>query len=180
MLLVGRKGLPGEPVRDMLVGAVERRFGIVEAMRTGVPHRQRQPLRRARDARHCQIVGTQADQYASVQPAERRHGRELFNTFKRDYMSRMDQRDTPASFLDLPSEVDERSFRTGPVTLKVPQNLVHPSFVLGSTDAHIARALGPCFQPEGQAFDTAHSDLVREVCDALSGNTKLPVARIIP
>ena len=41
------KGLPGEPVRDMLVEAVERRFGTVEAMpqvsveavKTGGTHR---------------------------------------------------------------------------------------------------------------------------------------------
>ena len=45
------KGLPGEPVREMLIEAVEKRFGAVEAVpagtHAGVPLRQRRRLYRA-------------------------------------------------------------------------------------------------------------------------------------
>jgi hypothetical protein len=75
------KGLPGEPVREMLIEAVEKRFGAVEAVPVGhgagVPLRQRRRLHRARHSAHRQVAGLDADQHARLQPAEQRHGREL-------------------------------------------------------------------------------------------------------
>jgi len=69
------KGLPGEPVREMLIEAVERRFGDVEAIPDNHVlewrlHRRRYPQRGPPARAHT-------NQHARVQPAEQRHGRKL-------------------------------------------------------------------------------------------------------
>ena len=73
------KGLPGMPVREMLIEAVAKRFGAVEALpegRTlefltdnGGAYTAHDTRRVARDP------GPQAGEHACVQPAEQRHGR---------------------------------------------------------------------------------------------------------
>lgn len=75
------KGLPGEPVREMLIEAVEKRFGGVE----GVPSThaleflsdKRGRLHRGRDSTDRSTTGPEPGQHARVQSPEQRHGREL-------------------------------------------------------------------------------------------------------
>lgn len=89
------KGLPGEPVREMLIEAVEKRFGSVEAIRpatswnfsptTAAPTLPSIPgaLPNSWDS---------AGQHASLQPPEQWHGREL----RRHLQTRLRQPHGPA------------------------------------------------------------------------------------
>lgn len=74
------KGLLGEPVREMLIEAVERRFGTVEAVPAG-QHLEflsdNGGAYIAAETRALARAGLEAHQHARVQPTEQRHGREL-------------------------------------------------------------------------------------------------------
>lgn len=100
------KGLAGEPVRDMLVEAVERRFGTVEAV----------PLERelefltdngsayiAHETRGiARSLGLKPINTPVCSPQSNSVAESFVNTFKRDYMSRMDLRDSPTVLAQLP------------------------------------------------------------------------------
>lgn len=100
------KGLPGEPVRDMLVEAVELRFGTVEAMPQGcdlefltdngsayIAHETR---------RIAKSLGLKPINTPVCSPQSNGMAESFVNTFKRDYMSRMDLRDAPTVLAQLP------------------------------------------------------------------------------
>ena len=100
------KGLAGEPVLDMLVEAVERRFGMVEAV----------PLERelefltdngsayiAHETRGiAKSLGLKPINTLVCSPQSNGMAESFVNTFKRDYMSRMDLRDAPTVLAQLP------------------------------------------------------------------------------
>jgi transposase InsO family protein len=101
------KGLPGEPVRDMLVEAVERRFGAVDAMPEAhelefltdngsayIAHETRGIAR---------SLGLKPINTPVCSPQSNGMAESFVNTFKRDYMSRMDLRDAPTVLGQLPS-----------------------------------------------------------------------------
>ena len=100
------KGLPGEPVRDMLVEAVERRFGSVEAMP------QECELEFLTDNGSAYIahetrgvaksLGLKPINTPVCSPQSNGMAESFVNTFKRDYMSRMDLRDAPTVLAQLP------------------------------------------------------------------------------
>ena len=100
------KGQPGEPVRDMLVEAVELRFGTVEAMPQGcdlefltdngsayIAHETR---------RIAKSLGLKPINTPVCSPQSNGMAESFVNTFKRDYMSRMDLRDAPTVLAQLP------------------------------------------------------------------------------
>ena len=71
------KGLPGEPVREMLIEAgAALRGGRCHPCRppTGVPERQRWCLHRGRNASAGTLTGPQAHQHTCLQSAKQRHG----------------------------------------------------------------------------------------------------------
>jgi transposase InsO family protein len=91
------KGLPGEPVREMLIEAVEKRFGAVEAMPTGhmlqflsdngsayIAHETR---------RIARSLGLTPVNTPVRSPQSNGMAESFVNTFKRDYVSRMDLSD---------------------------------------------------------------------------------------
>ena len=88
------KGLPGEPVREMLIEAVEKRFGAVEAVPTGyqlqflsdngsayIAHETR---------RIARSLGLTPVNTPVCSPQSNGMAESFVNTFKRDYVSRMD------------------------------------------------------------------------------------------
>ncbi len=100
------KGLPGEPVRDMLVEAVELRFGTVETMPQGfdlefltdngsayIAHETR---------RIAKSLGLKPINTPVCSPQSNGMAESFVNTFKRDYISRMDLRDAPTVLAQLP------------------------------------------------------------------------------
>ena len=101
------KGLPGEPGREMLIEAVERRFGTVEA----IPANYR-----------LEFLGDNGSAYISSQtrsiarqlglkpintpvcsPQSNGMAESFVNTFRRDYLSRMDLSDARAVMRQLPA-----------------------------------------------------------------------------
>lgn len=100
------KGLPSEPVRDMLVEAVERRFGSVEAMP------QECELEFLTDNGSAYIahetrgvaksLGLKPINTLVCGPQSNGMAESFVNTFKRDYMSRMDLHDAPTVLAQLP------------------------------------------------------------------------------
>lgn len=91
------KGLPGEPVREMLVEAVEKRFGAVEAVPAGhllqflsdnggayIAHETRNIAR---------SLGLTPVNTPVCSPQSNGMAESFVNTFKRDYVSRMDLSD---------------------------------------------------------------------------------------
>jgi len=101
------KGLPGEPVREMLIEAVEKRFGTVEAI--PADHR----LEFLTDNGGAYIA---ADTRAMVRslglvpvntpvcsPQSNGMAESFVNTFKRDYVARMDLRDANTVLAQLPA-----------------------------------------------------------------------------
>ena len=102
------KGLPGEPVRDMLIEAVEKRFGAVDAIPAqhaleflsdngGAYTSARHPTDRP-------CAGPEANPHAGMQsPAATASLNPFVNTFRRDYVSRMDLSDAATVLAQLPA-----------------------------------------------------------------------------
>jgi putative transposase len=101
------KGLPGEPVREMLIEAVEKRFGAVEAMPDGhvlqflsdnggayIAHETR---------RIAKALGLVPINTPVCSPQSNGMAESFVNTFKRDYVSRMDLTDAPTVLAQLPA-----------------------------------------------------------------------------
>jgi putative transposase len=91
------KGLPGEPVREMLIEAVEKRFGAVEGLPAGhvleflsdnggayIAHDTRRIARQ---------LGLTPINTPVCSPQSNGMAESFVNTFKRDYVSRMDRTD---------------------------------------------------------------------------------------
>ena len=91
------KGPPGEPVREMLIEAVEKRFGAVEALPAGhvleflsdnggayIAHDTRRIARQ---------LGLTPINTPVCSPQSNGMAESFVNTFKRDYVSRMDRKD---------------------------------------------------------------------------------------
>ncbi len=100
------KGLPGEPVREMLIEAVERRFGCVEAVPQG------HELEFLTDNGSAYIAGSTRAIARSLglkpvttpvcSPQSNGMAESFVNTFKRDYVSRMDLADAQTVMAQLP------------------------------------------------------------------------------
>lgn len=91
------KGLPGEPVREMLIEAVEKRFGAVEA----VPADHRLEFLTdnggayiaAETRAMARSLGLMPVNTPVCSPQSNGMAESFVNTFKRDYVARMDLRD---------------------------------------------------------------------------------------
>lgn len=101
------KGLPGEPVREMLIEAVEKRFGSVEAVPVD---RQLEFLTDnggayiAIDTRRiARELGLKPVNTPVCSPQSNGMAESFVNTFKRDYVSRMDLYDARTVLAQLPS-----------------------------------------------------------------------------
>ena len=101
------KGLPGEPVRDMLIEAVEKRFGAVEAVPAGhllqflsdngsayIAHETRRVAR---------SLGLTPVNTPVCSPQSNGMAESFVNTFKRDYVSRMDLSNAKVVLAQLPA-----------------------------------------------------------------------------
>ena len=99
------KGLPGEPVREMLIEAVEKRFGAVEAVPSGhvleflsdnggayIAHDTR---------RIARSLGLRPINTPVCSPQSNGMAESFVNTFRRDYESRMDLTDAPTVLAQL-------------------------------------------------------------------------------
>jgi len=99
------KGLPGEPVREMLIEAVEKRFGSVEAVPAGhvleflsdnggayIAHDTR---------RIARSLGLMPINTPVCSPQSNGMAESFVNTFRRDYESRMDLADAPTVLAQL-------------------------------------------------------------------------------
>jgi putative transposase len=101
------KGLPGEPVREMLIEAVEQRFGCVEA----IPEDHVLEFLSdnggayiAADTRSvARQLGLKPINTPVCSPQSNGMAESFVNTFKRDYVSRMDLRDAPTVMAQLPA-----------------------------------------------------------------------------
>lgn len=101
------KGLPGEPVREMLIEAVEKRFGTVEA----VPADHRLEFLTdnggayiAADTRAmARSLGLLPVNTPVCSPQSNGMAESFVNTFKRDYVARMDLRDAATVMAQLPA-----------------------------------------------------------------------------
>lgn len=101
------KGLPGEPVREMLIEAVESRFGAVEAVPEG---HQLEFLSDnggayiAADTRAlARSLGLKPINTPVCSPQSNGMAESFVNTFKRDYVARMDLRDARTVLAQLPA-----------------------------------------------------------------------------
>jgi putative transposase len=101
------KGLPGELVRDMLIEAVEKRFGAVEALPAGhkleflsdnggayIAHETRRVAR---------LLGLTPVNTPVCSPQSNGMAESFVNTFRRDYLSRMDLADAHTVLAQLPA-----------------------------------------------------------------------------
>jgi transposase InsO family protein len=101
------KGLPGEPVREMLIEAVERRFGTVEAV--PVNHyleflSDNGGAYIAADTRSlARSLGLKPINTPVCSPQSNGMAESFVNTFKRDYVARMDLRDARTVLAQLPA-----------------------------------------------------------------------------
>jgi transposase InsO family protein len=99
------KGLPGEPVREMLIEAVERRFGSVEAIPTGHELEflsDNGGAYIAADTRSvARQLGLKPINTPVCSPQSNGMAESFVNTFKRDYVSRMDVIDAPTVMAQL-------------------------------------------------------------------------------
>jgi len=101
------KGLPGEPVREMLIEAVEKRFGAVEAV--PVNHHlefltDNGGAYIADDTRRiAKELGLKPVTTPVCSPQSNGMAESFVNTFKRDYVSRMDLHDARTVLAQLPS-----------------------------------------------------------------------------
>ena len=101
------KGLPGEPVREMLIEAVERRFGAVEAVPmdhaleflsdNGGAYIAAETRALAR------ALGLKPINTPVCSPQSNGMAESFVNTFKRDYVARMDRRDARTVLEQLPA-----------------------------------------------------------------------------
>jgi len=101
------KGLPGEPVREMLIEAVEKRFGAVEAIPShhwleflsdnGSAYISSQTRSIARQ------LGLKPINTPVCSPQSNGMAESFVNTFRRDYLSRMDLSDARAVMRQLPA-----------------------------------------------------------------------------
>ncbi len=91
------KGLPGEPVREMLIEAVEKRFGAVEAVPAGHLLQflsDNGGAYIAHETRHiARSLGLTPVNTPVCSPQSNGMAESFVNTFKRDYISRMDLTD---------------------------------------------------------------------------------------
>lgn len=101
------RGLPGEPVREMLIEAVEKRFGSVEAIE---PNHHLEFLTDnggayiAADTRQiARDLGLKPVRTPVGSPQSNGMAESFVNTFRRDYQSRMDLRDAPTVLAQLPA-----------------------------------------------------------------------------
>jgi putative transposase len=101
------KGLPGEPVREMLIEAVERRFGAVEAVPEGHELEFLSDNGGAYIAAHTRALarslGLQPINTPVCSPQSNGIAESFVNTFKRDYVARMDLRDAKTVLAQLPA-----------------------------------------------------------------------------
>lgn len=101
------KGLPGEPVREMLIEAVEKRFGAVEAIPAG--HRlefltDNGAAYVATDTRTvARSLGLTPVNTPVCSPQSNGMAESFVNTFKRDYVARMDLRNAATVLAQLPA-----------------------------------------------------------------------------
>jgi putative transposase len=99
------KGLPGEPVREMLIEAVEKRFGTVDSVPAGhvleflsdnggayIAHDTR---------RIARSLGLTPINTPICSPQSNGMAESFVNTFRRDYQSRMDLSDAPTVLAQL-------------------------------------------------------------------------------
>ena len=101
------KGLPGEPVREMLIEAVERRFGAVE----GVPVEHALEFLSdnggayiAEETRRiARSLGLQPVNTPVCSPQSNGMAESFVNTFRRDYLGRMDLSDAATVLAQLPA-----------------------------------------------------------------------------
>jgi transposase InsO family protein len=104
------KGLPGEPVREMLIEAVERRFGSTEGLPAG--HRleflsDNGGAYIAGDTRRiARALGLQPIHTPVCSPQSNGMAESFVNTFRRDYLSRMDLSDARSVLRQLPAAFD--------------------------------------------------------------------------
>ena len=101
------KGLPGEPVREMLIEAVERRFGAADAIPAG---HQLEFLSdnggayiAAETRALARSLGLKPINTPVCSPQSNGMAESFVNTFKRDYVARMDLRDAKTVLAQLPS-----------------------------------------------------------------------------
>lgn len=101
------KGLPGEPVREMLIEAVERRFGTVEAIPAGHELEflsDNGGAYIAADTRSlARQLGLRPINTPVCSPQSNGMAESFVNTFKRDYVSRMDLTDARTVIAQLPA-----------------------------------------------------------------------------
>jgi putative transposase len=100
------KGLPGEPVREMLIESVERRFGAVEAVPAGHELEflsDNGGAYIAADTRAlARSLGLKPINTPVCSPQSNGMAESFVNTFKRDYVARMDLRDARTALAQLP------------------------------------------------------------------------------
>jgi len=101
------KGLPGEPVREMLIEAVERRFGTVEAIPADHELEFLSDNGGAYIAAHTRGVARQLGlrpiNTPVCSPQSNGMAESFVNTFKRDYVARMDLTDARTVMAQLPA-----------------------------------------------------------------------------
>jgi putative transposase len=100
---VGR-GLPGEPVREMLIEAVEKRFGSVDAHPAGLEFlTDNGGAYRAHETHAiARQLGIKSIHTPVCSPQSNGMAESFVNTFKRDYVSRMDRSTADAVLDQLP------------------------------------------------------------------------------
>ena len=101
------KGLPGEPVREMLIEAVEKRFGAVEGVPAGHCLQflsDNGGAYIAHETRHiARSLGLTPVNTPVCSPQSNGMAESFVNTFKRDYVSRMDLTDAMTVLAQLPA-----------------------------------------------------------------------------
>lgn len=98
------RGLPGEPVREMLIEAVEARFGHVEACSSAVQFLSDNGGAYRAHATHAiaRQLGLTPIHTPVCSPQSNGMAESFVNTFKRDYVSQMDRSTAAAVLAQLP------------------------------------------------------------------------------